>query len=68
MKTLALYRYFQLREKSGNNKLDVLQFHLKAMVDDVINRVFGTNSTALQKEEEEKAPPTEPKADTWAEF
>jgi len=70
LKTLALYTYFKLREKSGSVKLNSSLFHLKALVDDLINKVFGTSSTALDKDEDDKKEKNDggKAADQWGDF
>ncbi len=41
---LSLYKYFQARE-SHHASYQELDFHMKALVDDVLNRLFADLST-----------------------
>ncbi len=71
---LSLYKYFEARD-STRISYHELEFHMKALVDDVINRIFADVAAPPVEGEGKKAEPSAEKAsgkdaaaDPWADF
>jgi hypothetical protein len=69
---LSLYLYFEQRDAPGTAPYHEIEFHMKALLDDTLNRLFADLAAPPIEGESKKATPAAAAAsggsDPWADF